>query len=144
MNLDPIFNIPPYSLDKQEKKEIFIDHLNELTRHHYVSCDYYNSMLNALDFDQKVNYDTIDIPFLPVRLFKMHDLYSVSKKDIVKTMTSSGTSGKKVSKIFLDKQATLNQSKALTKIVSSFLGQKTCELVCVWTIWCTRARYVLP
>ena len=48
-------------------------------------------------------------------------------------MTSSGTSGQKVSKIFLDKQATLNQSKALTKIVSSFLGQKRTPMIIIDT-----------
>ena len=133
MNLEPIFNIPPYSLDKHEKKKIFNGHMNQLTRHHFLSCDYYRRMLNALDFDQTENYTTTDIPFLPVRLFKMHDFYSVLKKDIVKTMTSSGTSGQKVSKIFLDKQAALNQSKALTKIVSSFLGQKRTPMIIIDT-----------
>ena len=120
MNLEPIFNIPPYSLDKHEKKKIFNGHMNQLTRHHFLSCDYYRRMLNALDFDQTENYTTTDIPFLPVRLFKMHDFYSVLKKDIVKTMTSSGNSTESI-KIFLDKQAALNQSKALTKL---FFGVK--------------------
>jgi phenylacetate-coenzyme A ligase PaaK-like adenylate-forming protein len=63
-----------------------------------------------------------DLPFLPVRLFKLHDLLSVCGQEVVKTMTSSGTSGQAVSKIFLDKNTAKNQTRILTRIVSSFLG----------------------
>ena len=125
MNLDPILNLSPYSLKKQEKEKLHIDYLNKFTRHHFINCVKYSKMLIAIDFDKNINPDVHYIPFIPVRLFKMHDLYSVPKKSITKTMTSSGTSGQKVSKIFLDKQASLNQSKALTNIVSSFIGKRT-------------------
>ncbi len=133
MNLDPILNLSPYSLKKEEKEKLHIDYLNKLTRHHFINCVKYSKMLNAIDFDKNINYDVHDIPFVPVRLFKMHDLYSVPKKSITKTMTSSGTSGQKVSKIFLDKQATLNQSKALTNIVSSFIGKKRTPMMIIDT-----------
>jgi phenylacetate-coenzyme A ligase PaaK-like adenylate-forming protein len=55
-------------------------------------------------------------------VFKIFDLLSVPRENVVKTMTSSGTSGQAVSKIFLDKNTSLNQTRVLTKIVSSFLG----------------------
>ena len=64
----------------------------------------------------------VDIPFLPVRLFKEMDLYSVDKELIFKTMTSSGTTGQMVSKIHLDRQTAGYQQKALVKIVSEFTG----------------------
>ena len=43
---------------------------------------------------------------------------------MIKTMTSSGTTGQKVSKIYLDKETSLNQTKTLVKIVSSYIGAK--------------------
>ena len=43
------------------------------------------------------------LPFIPVRLFKEFDLKSINDDKIAKILTSSGTSGSKVSKIFLDK-----------------------------------------
>jgi phenylacetate-coenzyme A ligase PaaK-like adenylate-forming protein len=52
----------------------------------------------------------------------MLNLKSVEENDIFKTMTSSGTSGQAVSKIYLDKTTAANQQKTLVKIVSSFLG----------------------
>ena len=53
------------------------------------------------------------MPYIPVRLFKMLELKSIEKKDIFKTLTSSGTSGQAVSQIFLDKDNTSIQSKVL-------------------------------
>ena len=46
---------------------------------------------------------------------------SVLKEDIVKTMTSSGTTGQNVSKIFLDKETSALQIKVLSKIISKSL-----------------------
>ena len=74
--------------------------------------------------DKKEAKELSDVPFLPVQIFKNHDLYSVDKKDLVTTMTSSGTSGQSVSRIFLDKRTAFNQSKVLSKIVTDFIGKK--------------------
>ncbi len=88
-------------------------------------------MLNSLKYDFKGVSHLSDIPFFPVRLFKMFDLYSIPQEEIFKTITSSGTTGQAVSKIFLDKNAALNQSKVLTKIVSTFLGSKRTPLLII-------------
>ena len=63
------------------------------------------------------------MPFLPARLFKELSLYSVEKNKIFKTLMSSGTSGSSPSKIYLDKNNAQNQVIALTKIMSTILGQ---------------------
>ena len=55
-----------------------------------------------------------------MRLFKEFDLKSIPKEDIFKMITSSGTSGQAVSKIYLDKTTAANQQKTLVKIVSNF------------------------
>ncbi|CAH2773248.1 MAG: Acyl protein synthase/acyl-CoA reductase RfbN [uncultured Paraburkholderia sp.] len=65
-----------------------------------------------------------DVPFLPVRLFKHEQLLSVPKSEVVKMMTSSGTSGQSVSQIFLDKQTSALQVKVLSRIVGDFIGPK--------------------
>ena len=44
-------------------------------------------------------------------------------------MTSSGTSGQQVSKIYLDKETSANQTKTLTKIVSSYIGKKRLPMI---------------
>jgi len=90
-------------------------------------------MLDAIGYDCRQKKNLSMIPFLPVRLFKMFDLYSIPKETIIKTMTSSGTSGQKVSKIYLDKKATLNQTISLTKIVSTYLGSKRTPMIIIDT-----------
>ena len=50
-------------------------------------------------------------------------LKSIRDDELVKTMTSSGTTGQKTSKIFLDRTTSSNQQKVLVKIVSEFTGK---------------------
>ena len=133
MQLDEIFTLPPYSLVKSEKQTLLNSCLNELSHHHYENCSEYRKMMDAIGYlpGRECNY--MELPFLPVRLFKLFDLFSVEKSEIVKTMTSSGTTGQAVSKIFLDKETALNQTKALTKIVSALIGKQRVPMIIIDT-----------
>ncbi len=114
--------IPLYSLNKVSKKEFFLKRIIDLFNYHQNNCLEFKNMMHSVNFnvDQILNIE--DLPFLPVRLFKMYDLLSVPRQDVVKTMTSSGTTGQSVSKIFLNKNTSMNQTRILSRIVSSFLG----------------------
>lgn len=140
MTLDEILNINPYSLSKEEKQQMLNERLQELTRHHYAECPEYRRMMDAigLDIDNLLGYE--DLPFLPVRLFKEFELRSCKKEDIVKTLTSSGTTGQQVSRIFLDREASSNQTKCLTKIVSHFLGTKRVPMLILDSIAVVKNR----
>jgi hypothetical protein len=70
-------------------------------------------------------------PALPVRLFKEYDLSSIDKSSVARTMTSSGTTGQQVSRIYLDKDTSARQSKVLTKIVSSFTGKQRLPMLVI-------------
>lgn len=59
---------------------------------------------------------------LPVSIFKDLDLRSVPQEAVFKTLSSSGTTGQTVSKLYLDAETSANQQKALYQIVSDFLG----------------------
>jgi phenylacetate-coenzyme A ligase PaaK-like adenylate-forming protein len=122
MTIDEILNIPPYSLKSEEKRKMLNERLKELTTFHYVHCGAYRRMMDAVEMDMENLPEYDRLPFLPVRLFKEFELRSVAKEDIVKTMTSSGTTGQQVSKIYIDRSTSVSQTKALTKIVSSFIG----------------------
>jgi len=131
MTLNNLFDMPPYSLSKIEKSEYFDNYFYELTQYHYKNCIQYKNIIDGVGFNVGDRQSYSEIPFLPVRLFKMFDLFSTPKENIVKTMTSSGTTGQAVSKIFLDKETSLNQSKALTKIVSTFIGSKRMPMIII-------------
>jgi phenylacetate-coenzyme A ligase PaaK-like adenylate-forming protein len=131
--LNKIINTPPFSLNKGEKNFLYAEALCELTKHHYESCSLYRKIVNALGFDPKVQHSVEEIPFLPVRLFKDFELLSVEKSEIIKTMTSSGTTGQNVSKIFLDRLTAANQTKVLAKITSNFTGPKRLPMLIIDT-----------
>lgn len=131
MTFDDILSISPYSLRKEDKEKLLTARLTELTRLHKANCPEYAAILKSISFDEAKISDYSEIPFLPVRLFKELELKSVSREDIVKTMTSSGTTGQAVSKIYLDRATSSNQQKALVKIVSSFTGSNRMPMLII-------------
>ena len=129
MNYDEILQISPYSLDKEQKRRLLTTRLVELTRHHRDNCKEYDRILTSIGFDEENIEDYSQLPFLPVRLFKELSLKSVPDEEIVKTMTSSGTSGQAVSKIYLDKITSSNQQKTMVKIVNDFTGSSRMPMI---------------
>lgn len=131
MTFDEILSIPPYSLSKEEKEKLLTERLVELTKLHQEKCPEYKRMLEAIDFEVEKVTTYENLPFLPVRLFKEMDLKSVPQGEVVKTMTSSGTTGQAVSKIYLDRTTSSNQQKAMVKIVSEFTGSSRMPMIII-------------
>ena len=123
----------PYSLCKAEKEAFLTEILGQLSQHHYENCEAYKRICDSMGFDAYHVHSYYDIPFLPVRLFKEYDLRSIKEESIQKTMTSSGTTGQQVSKIFLDRDTSANQTKTLTKIVCDFIGKKRLPMLIIDT-----------
>lgn len=123
MNYDEILNIPPYSLEKKEKAQLLSRRLTELAKFHYEKCGQYKKIIDMLGITlgETENYEAL--PFLPVRLFKELELKSIPTEEVFKTMTSSGTTGQAVSKIYLDRKTANNQQKTLVKIMNDFTGK---------------------
>ena len=131
MTFDEILNIPPYSLNEKEKGKLLTERLVELTKLHQERCPEYRNMLEAIRFDVNKVKSYKDLPFLPVRLFKEMDLKSIPQEEIVKTMTSSGTTGQAVSKIYLDRETSSNQQRTMVKIVSEFTGSSRMPMIII-------------
>lgn len=131
MDLHEIFQLPPYALAEAEKTNLLTKRLAQLTVRHMDGCQAYQRMMESIGFDAGHAAAYYDYPFLPVRLFKEMELRSVQKEQVIKTMTSSGTSGQAVSKIFLDRTTAANQQKALVKIVSSFTGSSRMPMLII-------------
>lgn len=130
-SFEKMLELPPYSLAKKEKERLLGKRLIHLSRQHYEACEEYRKIINAFGIDLGSMISYYDLPFLPVRLFKELDLRSVPKEGIVKTMTSSGTSGQKVSRIYVDRKTAGYQQKALVKIVSSFTGSSRMPMMII-------------
>ncbi len=131
MIFDDILSISPYSLGEEEKEKLLTERMTELTDLHVNNCPEYRNMLEATGFDADKVTSYKDIPFLPVRLFKEMELRSVPPEEVVKTITSSGTTGQAVSRIYLDRETSSNQQKAMVKIVSDFTGSGRMPMIII-------------
>lgn len=74
-----------------------------------------------------------DLPLLPVGLFKERDLLSIERSDVFKRLTSSGTTGQAVSKIYLDQETARLQTLSLSSIMKAQLGTARCPMIIVDT-----------
>lgn len=130
MEFSELLNVEPYSLDRKEKERLLTKRLVNLTEKHRVECPEYGRILDSICYNKKVQ-SYKDLPFLPVRLFKELELRSVPKEHVIKTMTSSGTTGQSVSRIYLDRVTSVNQQKTMVKIVSSFTGSSRMPMLLI-------------
>lgn len=131
--IDDFYRYTPYELDKDAKETLLKKELLELTKHHLRHCKEYQNIIKGMNFDIEHVKKIEDIPFLPVRLFKEVDLLSIPREEVFKTMTSSGTTGQAVSKIFVDKETAMMQQKVMIKILSDYLGKKRLPVLVIDT-----------
>jgi len=116
--------LEPYAIDARTKSFLLTEALCELTQLHAVRCEAYLRILNIQGIDTTTISRLEDIPFIPVRLFKEFDLLSIDRDQVFKTMTSSGTSGQQVSKVYLDRETASLQTKVLSRLIGPLLGKK--------------------
>lgn len=131
--IEDFYALNPYELNKEDKNKKLTEELLWLTRFHREKCIEYSRFLDTVGFDESKVKGIEDIPFYPVRMFKEYDLLSVDRTEIFKTMTSSGTTGQKVSKIFVDKETAMIQQKVMIKILSDFWGKKRLPMLVIDT-----------
>ncbi len=112
------------------KNNLFLKEIYKLTKFHYNNSREYKKIVDLL-YTSKINEKIDSIPFIPAKLFKDIDLKSVPDKDVFKILNSSGTSGGKPSKIFLDKDNAKSQTLVLNEIASEILGKKRIPMIIV-------------
>jgi len=94
--------------------------LSALTEHHRARCAAYDRILTALGVSGPFA-EVADLPWLPVRLFKTHELKSIPDEEVFRVLTSSGTTGAP-SRIYLDKAAAAAQTRHLAATLRTVLG----------------------
>lgn len=140
MDYDTWLRTAPYSWFQEEKEIQYIDVLTKLTQFHQDHCKAYRK---ALSLFHKTHYsfsNLADVPMLPISLFKNLPLKSISDDDIFKVITSSGTGGQSVSRIFIDASTAKNQQLALYDIVKDFIGPSRLPMLIIDTPTILRNR----
>lgn len=120
INYNSLLKNQPFEFDKNKKKKFFYYNQKKLTTHHLKNCEEYKKLSNFFipNLDKKKNIS--NLPFVHAQLFKNYNLLSKSNFAGL-TMNSSGTTGKVKSKINLDFQTSIIQSKVLKKIIFDFI-----------------------
>ena len=131
--IESFYELDTYGLNAKEKDQLLTKELVELTQYHMVNCGSYANIMRGMGYDSGRIHHVSDIPFLPVRLFKEMDLLSISKEDVFKVMTSSGTAGQNVSRIYVDKETAMTQHKVMIRILSDYLGKQRLPILVVDT-----------
>ena len=121
----------PYALPQAEREARLLADLNALTAWHRARCAGYDAMLRGVHGTATEATSLADVPYLPVRLFKHLSLRSVPDAAIVRQLTSSGTSGRAVSRIALDAETSALQVRALAAIVQAFIGRQRLPMLIV-------------
>ena len=129
IRLNNLLKEKPFSLKKNKKDLIYFKLQKLLHGHHYKYCNEYKKISDHL-FEKPNNKSNLkDMPFLHVNLFKKFDLKTKYFKDKPKTYSSSGSSGKKLSKISLDKKTSLLQSMTLKNIFSDLIEGRNSKIL---------------
>ena len=120
----------PFFFKKKKKINFLKENLILLHEHHLKNCKEYNLISKKINFSFNDKNDIADYIFIPSQLFKFYELRSIKEGDIYRTLTSSGTSSAKKSRIVLDKTSSILQGKVLINIASSFIGKERMPMVC--------------
>src|SRR5579863_8698375 len=130
--MSKLLDLSIYGLTQREKERMLLSELAQLSRHHRKACPMYARILDALGTPDEFRCIE-DIPFVPVSLFKTHRLVSVPDGEVFKVLTSSGTTGQSVSRVFLDRETANLQTRALVQIMSTMLGPARLPMILVDT-----------
>jgi hypothetical protein len=122
---------PPFAFREADKECVLLAALDALTRRHYALCEPYRRVVDsAFGGLRREPYPSIaDLPFVPVSLFKRHELRSVPIDDVFRVLTSSGTTGQAASRVYLDRDTATLQAKALVRIMQHFIGKERYPMV---------------
>jgi len=126
-----LMDLPPYGLSQPEKTARLLPLLRSLTAHHYASCEPYRRIVDGIfgGLAIALSGGIEEQPFLPVSLFKTHVFKSVADEAITKILTSSGTTGQQVSRVFVDGETARAQSAVLIKVAQHFVGKQRLPMV---------------
>jgi hypothetical protein len=130
MTVEELLLNPPYSLPQAEKERVLFAELAKLSEHHRQRCEGY-ARLTGLLFPPAALTKMAELPYLPVSLFKEHLLTSVPPEKIFKILQSSGTTGQTPSRIVLDHETALLQTRALGRIMTHVLGPERLPMLLI-------------
>jgi hypothetical protein len=122
--LNRLLENAPYDLPSEQKSSLFLNAIREVSVHHYESCEPYKTLCGKRNFDPHRLSTLNELPLLPTSVFKNALLLSIPPEDVFREINSSATTSGQPSRIGLDRQTSMRQSKLFNKVVLERLGNK--------------------
>ena len=128
-----LFTRPQFSIPQAEKEALLLSELIQMISLHRSACAAYRRITDVVDAPSQTYQSLAEVPYLPVSLFKTHQLSSVPPEQVFKVMTSSGTTGQAVSRVVLDRNTADLQSRALSAVMARVLGKQRNPMIIIDT-----------
>jgi hypothetical protein len=119
-----LIDSPQYTLSYGQKQAQLLPLLEAQVRSSGASIPAYDSYLTKMRFAREGYQSYLDVPYLPVSVFKSFELCSVPREQVARVLKSSGTTTGKPSRIYLDKTTSFRQTKALINTLKEVLGNQ--------------------
>ena len=131
--LTELFTRPQFSIPQAEKERLLLGELTQMVSMHRSACNPYRRITDVVGESPGTYESLAQLPYLPVALFKTHQLSSVPTEQVFKVMTSSGTTGQAVSRVILDRDTADLQSRALSTVMARVLGNQRRPMIVIDT-----------
>ncbi len=103
--------------------------MKEVTSHHYENCRPYAKLCDKRGVTPESLKDLTEIPYLPTSLFKDNLLLSIPEEQVFREIRSSATTSGRSSRMGLDKQTNIRQTKCFSKTIIDRIGSKRYNFV---------------
>lgn len=114
-----------------EQRTSLREGLDELVAWHRDRCPSYARLLDVIHPGYAGAGTLADLPWIPVGLFKSHDLASVPPAERFKVLTSSGTTGAVPGRVVLDRTTAALQTRGLAWTMTALLGPRRLPMLIV-------------
>ena len=123
LEIEELFHHDPFCYTEIERDRVLLP----ILKRQIISSlqnPYIYSFYHKLQINPELISSPEHVPAVPVTMFKWFNLATRPDQEIMKTLRSSGTTNQVPSIIPLDKQTMHNQTRALSSILSSFMGKQ--------------------
>lgn len=117
---DELLAAPLHGLRQEDKDARLSEALAALTQHHRAACAAYRRITDVLAGGERRYARLAELPWLPVGLFRSHELRSVPAAEVVTTVSVVG--GGPSAGIHLDRATAARSTRAIERVARALLG----------------------
>ncbi len=123
-DVDRLINQEQYHLTQAEKEKQLLKILKKQIKENHSLNPHLVSYYKKTKFDADNAKSIEEISPIPVQMFKMFDLITCKKKDVVRELKSSSTTSQKPSVVPINKATAFRQAEGLRSTLKDYLGIK--------------------